>query len=118
MPDKNKLYLETNALYSVNKIKPEYLEQAFTSSLAILELIAGLKVRSDRFGKTKSLLQSITNKLHIDWSLPQSVICFEMFDVSKPHVRTSRFLILNIYEKKSSTRLLLDLLVQQYDFNS
>jgi predicted nucleic acid-binding protein len=78
-----KYYLDTNALYSIRKISDQRVAESFTSSLTILELIAGLKDRPEKYAQRRALLEILeAKKLMIDWVLPQQLL-YEAFDLSK-----------------------------------
>jgi len=85
IPTEQKYYFETNALFYLDKVRDEVVPESFTSALTVLELIAGLRERPDRFAAVKSVLKRINSRnLAIEWILPQRLL-FEMFDASKPH---------------------------------
>lgn len=66
-------YLETNALYNINKIPDSILENSFYSAFGLTELIGGLN--SDEFVKRKNLLFSILNSPAAFYSyFPEDVI--------------------------------------------
>ncbi len=68
-----RFYLETNALYSISKIKDEYLPQSFTSALAIFEIISGLK--PENYNRSRAILKTIqSRKLQVVWSMPEHLV--------------------------------------------
>jgi len=76
-----KYYLETNALYSIEKIHNKYIDSIYTSIFSLFELVSG--IRNDNFTKRKNVLNKIFNSsIAIEWDMPEKII-FDSFDVTK-----------------------------------
>lgn len=76
-----KYYLETNALYSIEKIKKIGVNNCYTSIYSLFELVSGIS--ESTFEKRKSILSKIyDSKIVIDYDMPENII-FKSFDASK-----------------------------------
>ena len=78
-----KYYLETNSLYSINKIDKKNIKDYFTSVFAISELISG--ITEEKFEKRRNILNHVKNStILIDWQMPEEII-FNSFNVLKSY---------------------------------
>ena len=76
-----KYYLETNALYSIEKIRKVGVNNCYTSIYSLFELVSG--INENNFQKRKHILDKIRNsKIDIDYDMPEKII-FDSFDVSQ-----------------------------------
>lgn len=74
-------YLETNALYSIDKINKTCGDDCFTSIFSLFELISGLK--EENFSKRKNLFIKLhESQIGLDKKFPEEII-FDSFDVMK-----------------------------------
>lgn len=74
-------YLDTNALYSIRKIRKEKFSSCFTSVLAIMELVSGINERN--FEKRRTILSMVKSfGLTVDYAFPEEIIAnsFDIFD--------------------------------------
>ncbi|MCT4665013.1 MAG: hypothetical protein N4A45_07245 [Flavobacteriales bacterium] len=73
-------YLETNALYSIEKICAENKKNLFTSIFSLYELVSGIK--KDNFNRRKNILNKVKNSnIFIDREMPEKKI-FDSFDIT------------------------------------
>lgn len=73
-----KFYLDTSALYHINKIPEKVLKESFYSIFGLLEIVAG--VNSDNFDKRRAILGSVKNlMIQQDDTFPEQLI-FRAFD--------------------------------------
>lgn len=78
-----KYYLETNALYSIDKIDKICGDNCFTSAFSLFELISGLN--DDNFNKRRNLLTKLRqSQIKINKNFPEEII-FESFDVMRDY---------------------------------
>jgi hypothetical protein len=74
-------YLDTNALYSIRKIKQQKISSCFTSIMSVLELVSG--INNDNYKKRKAILGMILSfRLTIDYAFPEEIIAnsFDVFE--------------------------------------
>lgn len=76
-----KYYLETNALYSIEKISKVCVTNCYTSIFSLFELVSGINEKN--FFKRKNILGKIRNShINIDYDMPEKII-FDGFNVTK-----------------------------------
>jgi hypothetical protein len=74
-------YLETNALYDIQKISQSQLPHCFTSILSLSELLNGLT--QENYLRRKNILKKVLDSgIRINWTMPVLMIFFS-FNVSK-----------------------------------
>lgn len=95
-------YIETNGLYSINKIRTDILKISFTSAFSVLELVSNIS--EVNFLKRRNILDKvIKSNLMIDWQFPQKLLVdsydffkeFEFVDHRKTHLQNLLEVILN-----------------------
>ena len=73
-----KYYLETNALFSIGKMRADVIPESYTSVFALFELVAGLDDES--YSKRKTIIESVASKkIKVDWRMPENIL-FQNFD--------------------------------------
>jgi len=73
-------YLETNALYSIEKILKGYNNKCFTSIFALFELVSGIK--TENFDIRKKILNKVmSSNFAIDWEMPEKIL-FDSFEAA------------------------------------
>jgi len=76
-------YLETNALYSIEKILKVDNCSCFTSILSLFELVSGTKI--ENFNTRKNILNKIINSnISIDWEMPEKIV-FDSFNAANDY---------------------------------
>lgn len=78
-----KYYLETNALYSIDKINKICGDNCFTSVFSLFELLSGL--RTENFNKRRNLIVKLKeSQIGIDKKFPEEII-FDSFDIIRDY---------------------------------